>query len=173
MQIIGTYSIPVIIMVTAIAILFSKKDLFNELAKGCRDGFVTSVKLLPTLIILICAVRMFSASGALDLLCDILSKITAPLGLPTELIPIILTRPISGGAATAAIDNIYSIYGPDSFAGRCASVLMGSTDTIIYTLGTYFGAVGIKKTRYALPTAVFLFVFSIVTSLIVTKMYFN
>ncbi len=173
MQIIGTYSIPVIILVTAIAILLSKNDLFNELIKGCRDGFTTSVKLLPTLIILICAVRMFSASGGLELLCNILSKITEPLGLPKELIPVILTRPISGSAATATIDNLYSQYGPDSFAGRCASVLMGSTDTIIYTLGMYFGAAGIKRTRYALPAAFILFIFSIAVSVTVTKIYFS
>lgn len=169
---IGAYSVPALIAGAALVILISKKALFDEFIKGCRDGFVTTVRLLPSLIVLICAVNMFSASGALDVICKLAGSLFGKLGLPEGILPVIITRPISGSAATAMTNKIFAEYGPDSFTGRCVSVLMGSTDTIIYTLAMYFGAAGVKKTRYALPAAFILFVFCIAASVAVTRLFF-
>jgi spore maturation protein B len=173
MQYIGIYAVPIIITAVSLAILISKKNLFDEFAKGCRDGFITALKILPTLIILIVAVKMFSASGALELLCNFVGKFTEIIGIPKGVIPVILTRPVSGSAATAMISNLFSEYGPDSFEGRLASVIMGSTDTIIYTLAMYFGAVGVTRSKYALPAAFLLFAFCIFTAYTVTKVFFT
>ena len=172
-EIIGVYSVPVVIVGASVAILLSKNNLFDEFTKGCRDGFVTSVKILPTLIILICAVQMFSASGALDVMCDLLGNVTEKIGIPGEIIPVIVTRPISGSAATAMINNLFAEHGADSFPARCAAVIMGSSDTIIYTLAMYFGAVGVTKTKYALACSFILFGFCVCVSVVVVKLYFG
>lgn len=172
MHIIGTYSIPLIISLVGAAILFSKNDLFDTFIKGTRSGIATTIKLLPTLIILLCATKMFCASGALDIICSYIGNITQFFGIPDSVIPLILIRPISGSASTAMISEIYKMNGPDSFAGRYASILLGSTDTIIYTLSMYFGSVGIKRTRYALPASFIIFAFSAVISVLITKIFF-
>lgn len=172
MDIIGAYAIPVIIALAGAAILFSKNNLFDEFLKGGRDGFITSIKILPSLVMLICATRMFSASGALDLVCDIVGTVTRRIGIPDSLIPVILTRPISGSAATAMVNNLFSADGPDSFAGRCASIIMGSSDTIIYTLAMYFSAAGIRKTRHALPASFIILIFCTLFSLMLTRVFF-
>lgn len=172
MDIIGAYAIPVIIALAGAAILFSKNNLFDEFLKGGRDGFITSIKILPSLVMLICATRMFSASGALDLVCDIVGTVTRRIGIPDSLIPVILMRPISGSAATAMVNNLFSADGPDSFAGRCASIIMGSSDTIIYTLAMYFSAAGIRKTRHALPASFIILIFCTLFSLMLTRVFF-
>ncbi len=172
MDLIGTYSIPAIISLAGALILFSRTDLFDEFLKGSRDGFVTSIKILPSLIILICATKMFAASGALDLICSVVGKPLAYLGLPDSVIPIIFMRPISGSATTALANNLFVTEGPDSFAGRCASIIMGSSDTIIYTLAVYFSAVEIKRTRHALPASFIILAFCVAVSVILTKFFF-
>ena len=172
MDIIGAYAIPVIIALAGAAILFSTNNLFDEFLKGGRDGFITSIKILPSLVMLICATRMFSASGALDLVCDIVGTVTRRIGIPDSLIPVILMRPISGSAATAMVHNLFSADGPDSFAGRCASIIMGSSDTIIYTLAMYFSAAGIRKTRHALPASFIILIFCTLFSLMLTRVFF-
>lgn len=172
MNVIGIYSIPAVIFLAGALILFSRVDLFDEFLKGGREGFVTSVKILPSLVILICATKMFSASGAMDLICSTLGSCLERFGLPDSVIPIIIMRPISGSATTALANNLFATEGPDSFAGRCASILMGSSDTIIYTLAVYFSAVEIKKTRYALPASFIIFVFCVFASVVLTKVFF-
>lgn len=170
-ELIGAYSIPVIITGTALAILISNKSLFNEFTIGCREGLITSIKLLPTLIILICSVKMFASSTALEIICDTLGNISESIGIPNEIIPIIITRPISGSAATAMMDNLYSKCGVDSFPATAASVLMGSTDTLIYTLSMYFSATGIKKTGYSLPASFILYGFAVIASVAVSSFF--
>ncbi len=172
MEIIGIYSIPIIIAFTGVAMLFSKKDLLGEFIKGSREGFAVSLKILPSLILLICATRMFSASGAMTVVCDFLGDFTRRLGIPDSVIPVVIMRPLSGSAATATANNLFSTEGPDSFAGRLVSILMGSSDTIIYTLGLYFTASGIKRTRYALPASFLLLACCLVYSILLTKAFF-
>ena len=115
---------------------------------------------------------MFSAGGALALVCDIVGTVTRRIGIPDSLIPVILMRPISGSAATAMVNNLFSADGPDSFAGRCASIIMGSSDTIIYTLAMYFSAAGIRKTRHALPASFIILIFCTLFSLMLTRVFF-
>ena len=116
---------------------------------------------------------MFAASGALKLLCGFGSYLLRPLGVPASMLPVIFMRPISGSAATAMINELFAEQGPDSFAGRAASVLMGSSDTIIYTLSMYFGAVGIRRTRHALPAAFLTLIFCTLFSVWITGVFFG
>ena len=173
MEIIGSYSVPFVIAAAAFTILISDKGLFDEFLKGCKDGFSSTLRLLPTLIVLICAVSMFNSSGAMDVICSCVGEFSEKIGLPGELIPLVLTRPVSGSAATAVTNDIYATYGADSFIGRCASVIMGCSDTIIYTLAMYFGSAGVTKSRYAVPAAFFVFAFCVALSVVVTRFYFG
>ena len=136
---------------------FSKKDLFSEFTSGAAEGMKTAVGLLPTLVALLSAIAMFNSSGASNALAEYLSPVADRIGIPSEIIPLILVRPLSGGASTALIADIFKKYGADSFAGRCASVIAGSSDTLLYIISVYFGAVGVKKIR---STAIIAFITS-------------
>lgn len=140
----------------AIIILFGltkKVKIFDAFLLGAQGGFDTAISILPSIIGLVTAVSMLRASGAIDLLSSMLRPITESLGFPTEVLPLALLRPVSGGASTAILNDILNTYGPDSFAGKVASVICGSTETTFYTLTVYFAAVHAKNTRHTLKSA--------------------
>ncbi|MCM1524443.1 MAG: spore maturation protein [Ruminococcus sp.] len=145
--------IPVITAATAIAAVCRKTDFFGEFALGAKENLSVCADILPSLIALVTAVSMFSASGAADLLASALSGVFAAAGFPAECFPLALIRPISGSGALAMFESVLRENHPDSFAGRTASVILGSTETTFYTLAVYYGAAGIKKTRHSLAAA--------------------
>ncbi|MEE3333235.1 MAG: nucleoside recognition domain-containing protein [Ruminococcus sp.] len=133
--------------------LIKKVELFDAFTKGARDGIGVLVGIAPTLVGLVVAVNMLKASGAADMLCGFVSPAAQWLGFPEEIVPMIVLRPVSGGGSTALLTGIYKDCGPDSFAGLCASVLAGSTETTFYAIAVYYSAAGIKKLRHTLPAA--------------------
>lgn len=171
-EIIGIYSVPAVMTVVGIILLSANEGLFSEFLSGAREGMKTCAEILPTLVILVTAVKMFSQSGALEALCGAIEKAAGTVGFPQELLPVLIMRPISGSAATATVKELFENSGADSFAGRCASIIMGSSDTIIYTLAMYFGAAGIKKSRHALPASFITLIFCAVLSVLLTKIFF-
>lgn len=128
-------------------------DVYSALVQGAGSGLETLVKIIPALIGLMTAVYMLRASGALELLAGALAPALDRLGLPSELLPLMLVRPISGSAALGVGAELISTYGPDSDLGRTAAVMLGSTETTFYTIAVYFGSAGIHRTRYAIPAA--------------------
>lgn len=171
-EIISSLAMPIIIFIVAIIILFGKKDYFSSFIGGAKDGCKTAFSLLPTMCALIVAVSMFTASGACDFIAGALAPIFDKIGLPADIFPLILTRPISGSASMATFEEIMSKTGADSFASLCASVIMASSDTVIYVICVYFSTVPIKKTRYALPIALFVSFFAIFFSAVLCRMFF-
>jgi spore maturation protein B len=152
--------------------LISKKDLFNEFVQGAKAGLGTLVNLLPTLIILIMGISMLRASGGLELLTDLLSPVFTLFKIPEEVIGFIIMRPISGSGSTAMLSQLFKEYGADSEAGKVASVIMGSSDTVFYIFAVYFGAVKIKKTGCALISALATQIFcAFCASIIVRAMF--
>jgi len=133
--------------------LYRGLPIFDTFMKGAKNGLSSIVTILPSLIGLVTAVSMFRASGAIDLLSHGLSFILKHLGLPPEVLPLAVLRPVSGGASLAVLRDILANAGPDSFAGRVASVISGSTETTFYTLTVYFAATHVKNTRYTLKSA--------------------
>ena len=111
------------------------------------------LRIVPALVGLLTAVSMLRASGALDLAARLLAPLLDRVGVPSELLPLMLVRPISGSAALGVGAELIGTYGPDSYLGRVAAVMLGSTETTFYTIAVYFGAVGVTRTRYALPAA--------------------
>ncbi len=128
-------------------------DVYSALCKGAGSGLETLVRIVPALIGLMTAVYMLRASDALELLAQTLRPWMERVGLPPELLPLMLVRPVSGSAALGVGSELIQTYGPDSQLGRTAAVMLGSTETTFYTIAVYFGAVGISRTRYAVPAA--------------------
>lgn len=128
-------------------------DVYGALVQGAGQGLETLTRIAPALICLLTAVSMVRASGLLQALASWLSPVLGRLGLPPELLPLMLVRPISGSAALGVGADLINTYGPDSDLGRMAAVMLGSTETTFYTIAVYFSAAGITRTRYALPAA--------------------
>ena len=149
----GEYIVPLILAVTAVAALHKKENAYDILTDGARDGFQMLKTIAPSLVVLLSAVGMLRASGALEALSVLLSPVLQALGIPAETVLLMLVRPISGSAALAIGAELIAAHGPDSPVGRTAAVMLGSTETTFYTISVYFGAWGITKTRYAVPAA--------------------
>ena len=145
--------IPLILAVCACAALRRRENVYDALTDGAAKGLRLLITILPSLIILLTAVNMLRASGMLDRLSAALGPLCRGIGLPPETLPLILVRPFSGSAALGVGSDLIASFGPDSPVGRTAAVMLGSTETTFYTIAVYFGAAGIKKTRYAIPAA--------------------
>ena len=128
-------------------------DVFAAMTEGIADGLRVLLRIFPAVAALLCAVYALRASGALDALTGLLAPALRLLGIPVETAPLVLLRPISGSGALAVAGDIMARYGPDSLAGRTAAVMLGSTETTFYVIAVYFGAAGVKKTRWAIPAA--------------------
>jgi spore maturation protein SpmA len=125
--------------------------VYESLVSGAKDGFQVALRIIPYLVAILVAVAMFRASGCLGLFVAAVSPLTTPWGLPAEAVPMAVLRPLSGSGAFGVMSEILSTRGPDSYLGYLVSTMQGSTDTTFYILAVYFGAVGIKKTRHAVP----------------------
>ena len=147
------YIVPLLLAVTAIAALPRRENAYDILTDGAREGFSMLLTIAPALIVLLGAVGMLRASGALEALSAFLSPALEFLGIPAETVLLLLIRPLSGSAALAVGAELMAAHGPDSLVGRTAAVMLGSTETTFYTVSVYFGACGVKKTRYAIPAA--------------------
>ena len=128
-------------------------EVFPVFCEGASEGLKTTAEILPALILLLISVGMLQASGAVGLLTELLTPLCNAVGFPPECMQMVLLRPFSGSGAIAVYDGIAAEYGVDSFAGRVAAVLLGSSETTFYTVAVYFSAVKVKKTRYAVPAA--------------------
>ena len=134
--------------------LFKKVRVFDVFLSGASNGLRSAVSILPALVGLICAISMLRASGALDFLGTLLSPLLSKIGMPPDVLPLALLKPVSGSGALAMVKDIFDANGPDSFAGKVASVMLGSSETTFYTLAVYYGAVKIKDSRYTVSAAV-------------------
>lgn len=145
--------VPLIIAGVALYGSIHRIDVYSALIQGAGEGLNTMLRVIPSLIALMAAVYMLRSSGALELFAEFLTPVMERIGLPPQLLPLMLVRPISGSAALGVGAELMETYGPDSTLGRMAAVMLGSTETTFYTIAVYFGAVGITRTRYAVPAA--------------------
>lgn len=126
-------------------------DIFDAFVEGAKESFQLVLRLMPYIVGIYVAIGIFRSSGALDLLANLLRPLLSLAKIPQEILPLFIVRPLSGPAALGITADLINTYGADSFIGRLASTVDGSTDTTIYILAIYFASVGIKKIRYALP----------------------
>jgi len=153
MNYISSLIVPIVIILTATVALHKKQDVFGALTAGAKDGLSVIVKILPSLVVLVTAVHILRASGLTDAIAHAIAPALNFIGIPPETTALVLIRPFSGSGALAVGSEIIQQYGADSLIGRTAAVMLGSTETTFYTIAVYFGAVGVRKTRYAIPAA--------------------
>lgn len=145
--------IPLLLTAAALWGLGRRMDVYDALTAGAAEGLTVLLRIVPSLIALLTAVYMLRASGALALLARLLSPALEALGIPPETAALLLVRPVSGSGALAVGSELMAAHGPDSYIGRCAAVMLGCTETTFYTIVVYFGAAGIRRTRYTVPAA--------------------
>lgn len=170
---ISLWIIPVLISLILIYAVWKRVPVFETFVDGAKDGFHTAIKILPHLVGMMVAITIFRDSGALSILTNILSPIFDLLHFPEEVFPLAMLRPITGTGALAIMTDLIAEHGPDSFIGRLASTMQGSTDTTLYVFTVYFGAVGIKKAGYALKVGLLADLIAIIASVIIVSVYFG
>lgn len=166
------YIVPLLLLVTALLALRKQENAYELLLSGAADGLKLLLTLVPTLVLLLTAVTMLRASGAIDLLSRWFAPVFRFFGIPPETAILVLIRPISGSAALAVGAELMAEYGVDSLVGRTVAVMLGSTETTFYTVSVYFGAAGIKKTRYAIPAALFADFVGFLMASVTVKLFF-
>lgn len=147
------FVIPMFIALIMIIGLAKRVDVFSEFTDGAKENLSSAFEVLPALIALMTAIGMFKASGGLELISSAIAPVTEFLGFPRECIPLALIRPVSGSGALAVFESILTEVSPDSFAGRVASVVIGSTETTFYTIAVYYGITKVKKTKHAIASS--------------------
>ena len=169
---VSDFAIPLIVVFVISFGLVKRCEVYSSFTFGAEEGLKTAVKIIPQLVGLLVAVKVFNASGAMDFVVHLISPAAKVMHFPTEALPFALLRPVSGSGSLALATDLFENLGPDSFVGRVVSVMMGSTETTFYTVSVYFGAVGVKNVRHTLFCALLADVLSMLLSAVICMFYF-
>lgn len=172
LEAISIYAIPFIIISFIVFGLIKKVKVYESFTEGAKEGFNTAVRIIPFLVAMLVAIGVFRASGAMELLTKALSPITQMIGMPGEVLPMAIMRPLSGGGAQGLMADLVTTHGPESLIGRMSAVMMGSTETTFYVLAVYFGSVAIKKQRHALTVGLLADLSGVIAAVLVTRIFF-
>ncbi|MEY8762708.1 MULTISPECIES: spore maturation protein [Clostridium] len=164
--------IPIIVFIVVTYGIFKRVKVYECFVEGAKEGIGICIKIFPYLLAMIIAVGVFRESKALDYFIALVRPVVEIIGLPPEVVPLVLVKPLSGSGALGIFAETLSKFGPDSYIGRVSSIIMGSTETIFYTLTVYFGAVGIKKIRHTLWAAIMADMSAIIAAVVVTRIMF-
>jgi spore maturation protein B len=151
---ISLWTFPVLLVAIPLVGMIRGIKVYDTFIEGAKEGFQIAVRIIPFLVGILVAIGMFRASGAMDLLTDSLRPVLASINFPPELFPLAVLRPLSGSGSLALATDIIKRYGPDSVTARTAATMYGSSETLFYVLAVYFGAIGVKRTRHAIPSAI-------------------
>ncbi len=173
LEIVSTWAIPLLIATIPLVAMARGVKVYPVFLEGAKQGFETAIRILPALVAILVALGMLRASGAMELLATGLAPVTAAVGVPASVVPMIVIRPLSGGAALGVVAEVLRAEGPDSYAGRLVSVMAGSTETTFYVLAVYMGAVGITRYRHALPAGLLADLAGFAASIAVVKLLFG
>lgn len=172
MQLISSLMIPLIVLLVIIYGLVKKVDIYDTFIDGAKESFDMILSLFPCLLGMILAINIFVQSGFLETIFTLFKPVLELINLPNEILPMAILRPISGSSTLALLNNIFVQSGPDSFIGRLASVIQGSTDTTFYIITLYFGSIGIKKIKYALWAGLAADLVGIIASVLIVQYLF-
>ncbi len=173
MDAVSRWAIPLIFAGVLVYGLYRKIDVYSVFLEGAKEGMEITVKILPYVVSIFVALGIFRDSGAMTLLSRVLAPVLRPLGVPAEVLPLMLIRPLSGAGALAITAELLRHNGPDSYVGRLASTLQGSTDTTFYILSVYFGAVGIRRIRHALLVGLLADLLGFVMAVVLVRLVFG
>ncbi|MBD5402177.1 spore maturation protein [bacterium] len=171
-NLISLWTLPVLLMVVLTLGIVKRVSIYEEFTDGAKDGFKVAVKIIPYLVAIIVGISMFRASGAIDIIANVLSSLFAKFNIPSETLPLMIVRSLSGSAALGVFSDIANNLGPDSYATKLAAVMVGSSETTFYVLAVYFGAVGISKVRYALTVGLLADIIGIISAILVCNWLF-
>lgn len=169
-QIFSSLAIPLILTVIIVAGYVKKVKMYEVFVEGAKEGFDVAVRIIPYLVAIFTAISLFRFSGAMAVFAAIISPLTDLIKMPADLLPLALMKPLTGGGALGITSEIITTHGPDSLPGFMASIMQGSTDTTFYVIAVYFGAVGIKNSRHALPAGLIADAAGILMSVIIANM---
>ena len=164
--------LPAMILIILFMGLIKRIPVYEEFIEGAKDGFKVSISIIPYLVAIIVAISMFKASGAIELITAWCGNILEKLAIPTDIVPIMITRSLSGSATLGLFSDIATRLGPDSYVTKLAAIMVGSSETTFYVLAVYFGSVGIKQFRYALLTGIIADITGIVLAILVARWFF-
>lgn len=150
---ISLWAMPVLLVTIPLVGIIRGVKVYDVFIEGAKEGFDVAIRIIPFLVGILVAIGMFRGSGAMDLLTAVLRPIVTPIGFPPELVPLGILRSLTGSGSLAFTTDLIKSHGPDSFIGRVAATMYGSTETTFYVLAVYFGAVGVTRTRHAVPAA--------------------
>ena len=167
------FVMPVFAGIVVIFGLFKRIPVFDVFLKGAKEGITLLYNIAPTIIGLVFAIDLLRSSGAVDAICNIIAPMAEFMGFPKEIIPMVLLRPVSGSGSTALLTSLYQDCGPDSFAGRVASVLAGSSETTFYAITMYYGCIKVKNTRHTLFSALMADLTATIMSVITVRIFFK
>lgn len=170
---ISSLAVPLIVLFVLLYGYLKGVKVYEVFIEGAAEGVKISIKILPYLIAMLLAIGIFRHSGAMEIFIDLIKYPARFLGIPPEVMPLVLMRPLSGSGALGMLTEILKTYGPDTFVGRVASTMMGSTETIFYTIAVYFGAVGIKNIRHVLPAALLADLAGVLASVFICRIVFG
>ncbi len=168
---VGIYVVPTVIVLILIFGVVKKVKVFECFVSGAKDGISSLISIAPTLIGLVVAVTMLNASGFFDIISGFLAPVCDIIGIPSEVVPLGLMRPVSGSGSFAILGSILEKYGADSIIGKTASIMAGSTETTFYAIAVYYGSVGIKNTRHTIPAALTADISGIIFASLFVKMF--
>ncbi|WP_312876362.1 spore maturation protein [Paenibacillus agri] len=172
-SLISAWAIPVLITFIPLYAFSRKVPVYESFVEGAKDGFSTAIGIIPHLVGMMVAISVFRASGALDYLMGFVAPLMQGLGVPSEVLPLGLLRPLTGTGSLAYTTDLIRVHGPDSLIGMIASTIQGSTDTTLYVLTVYFGAVGVRNGRYALKVGLFSDVVGFVAAIAICLLLFG
>ena len=168
----SVWIIPCFLLIVLLVATWKRLPTYELFVEGGKEGIRMAFSLLPFLVGMIVSISILRSSGALDAFIELLTPYLTAVGLPPEILPLALVRLISGTAALGMTTEVIEMYGPDSFIGRLASTMQGSTDTTLYVITVYFGAVGIKKMGNALRVGLLADIIGIIASIIIVSIIF-
>ena len=170
---VSAWAVPLLLAGIPLYALTRKVNVYAAFLEGARGGFETGVRIVPPLVAVLVALGMLRSSGALEAAARALAPLLDPLGVPASVLPLVVIRPLSGGAALGVVGDVLRTEGPDSYAGRLVSVMCGSTETTFYVLAVYFGAAGITRYRHALPAALLADLAGMTAAVVVVRLLFG
>lgn len=170
---VSRWAIPVLFCIFLILGVVRRIPVYESFTRGAAEGFHTAVRIIPFLVAMFVAIKVFRVSGAMDVFAHACAPVLHWLGAPVEVLPLAVMRPLSGSSALGIATELIKSYGPDSFIGRLASVMQGSTDTTFFVLTIYFGSVGIRKYRHAVALGLLADFTGLVVSILVCNFLFR
>ena len=173
LNVLSVAAIPLMFIVFLVWGVARKVKVYEVFVDAAKEGFHTAVRIIPYLVAMLVAIGIFRASGAMDLLANLLAPVTSLIGMPPDVLPMALMRPLSGSGSLGVMTELMKVHGPDSLIGIMASTMFGSSETTFYVLAVYFGAVSIRKTRHAVPVGIIADVVGMLAAVWIVNLLFH